>query len=148
MGLLQPYLLRVKRKKRYVCLQMLTVWLPMCSSVAPMARRGRVDITGNEPGQDITSSSTYTHVPGWLRCSDGGRRQAADGCLTVTFGERHAPSSSPFMFLLHSRTPYHPLSAAVKWDHEWRRTGCQGLSSALIGGFQNWPISVLKLVRY
>ena len=29
-----------------------------------MARGGAVDIPGNDPGQDIASSSTYTHVQG------------------------------------------------------------------------------------
>ena len=41
-----------------------TLWLPTCSVVAPMARRGPWHIPGNDPGQDITSSSTYTHVQG------------------------------------------------------------------------------------
>ena len=45
-------------------LRMHTVRPTTCSSVAPMARGGAGDIPGNGPGQDITSSSTYTHVQG------------------------------------------------------------------------------------
>ena len=35
---------------------MRTLWLPMCSTVAPMARGGRRDITSNAPGQSFTST--------------------------------------------------------------------------------------------
>ena len=45
-------------------LRMHTVLPTTCSTVAPMARGGAVDIPGNGTGQDIASSSTYTHVQG------------------------------------------------------------------------------------
>ena len=41
-----------------------TLWLPMCSAVAPMAREGTGVIPDNGQGQVFTSSSTYTHVKG------------------------------------------------------------------------------------
>ena len=41
-----------------------TLWLTMCSTVAPMAREGEGDIPDNDSGQSINSSSTYTHVQG------------------------------------------------------------------------------------
>ena len=45
-------------------LRMHTVRPTTCSSVDPMANAGVGDIPGNGPGQDNTSSSTYTHVKG------------------------------------------------------------------------------------
>ena len=45
-------------------LRMHTLRPTTCSTVAPMARGGAGDIPGNDPGQDITSSSTYIHVQG------------------------------------------------------------------------------------
>ena len=41
-----------------------TVRPTACCTVAPMARVGAEDIPGNDPGQDITCYSTYTHVQG------------------------------------------------------------------------------------
>ena len=43
---------------------MLTVWLPMCSTVAPTARGGGGDIPGNSLGQGFTSLSTFSYVQG------------------------------------------------------------------------------------
>ena len=54
-GWLREYLKRVR---------MDTVWLPMCSTGAPMARAGGGNIPGNNLGQGFTSPSTFTHVPG------------------------------------------------------------------------------------
>ena len=102
-----------------------------------MARAGGEDIPGNNLGQGFTSPSTFTHVPGAYGARTGAVGGAADRRLTVTFGERHARSSSPFMFLLHSRTPYHPLSAAVKWEHERRRTGYMAFAETVLQAHLN-----------
>ena len=67
---------------------MLTVWLPVCSTVAPMARGGGGSIPGNNLGQGFTSPSTFTHVPGAYGARTGAVGGAADGRLTVTLGER------------------------------------------------------------
>ena len=71
-----------------------------------MARGGGGDIPGNNLGQEFTGPSTFTHVPGAYGARTGAVGGAADRRLTVTFGERHVPSSSPFMFPLHSRTQW------------------------------------------
>ena len=56
-----------------------TLWLPMCSAVAPMqARGGTEDIPDNDTWQDITSSSTYTHVQGAYGAPTGAAGSAAD----------------------------------------------------------------------
>ena len=71
-----------------------------------MARAGGGNIPGNNLGQGFTSPSTFTHVPGAYGARTGAVGGAADRRLTVTFGERHVPSSSPFMFPLHLCTPF------------------------------------------
>ena len=55
-----------------------TLWLPMCSAVAPMARGGTKDVPYNDTWQDITSSSTYTHVQGAYGAPTGAVGSAAD----------------------------------------------------------------------
>ena len=110
--------------------RMPTVWLPMCSTGAPMARSGGGNIPGNNLGQGFTSPSTFTHVPGAYGARTGAVGGAADRHLTVTFGERHVPSSSPFMFPLHGRTQWVVRSAATKRGHEWRRTGCMAFNES------------------
>ena len=47
-----------------------------------MARRGAGDIPSNDPGQDITSSSTHTHVQGAYGAPTGAVGGAADGLGT------------------------------------------------------------------
>ena len=79
-----------------------------------MARGGAGDIPGNDPGQDNTSSSTYTHVQGAYGAPTGAVGGAADGRLTVTLGERRDPSSSPFMFPLGRHTQWVVWSVPVK----------------------------------
>ena len=59
--------------------QLHTLWLPMCSAVAPMARGGAGGMPGNDTGQGITSSSTYTHVQGAYGAPTGAVGGAADG---------------------------------------------------------------------
>ena len=54
----------------------------MSSTVAPMARAGAGHIPGNDPGQDNTSSSTYTHVQGAYGAPTGAVAGAADGRRT------------------------------------------------------------------
>ena len=44
-----------------------------------MARGGAVDIPGNDPGQVISSYSTYTHVQSAYGAPTGAVRGAADG---------------------------------------------------------------------
>ena len=56
-----------------------TLWLPTCSAVAPMARIGAGDIPGNDPGQEIASYSTYTHVQGAYGAPTGAAGGAAGG---------------------------------------------------------------------
>ena len=53
--------------------------LPMCSTVAPMARRGARDIPGNGIAQGITSSSTNAHVQDASGALTGAVGSAADG---------------------------------------------------------------------
>ena len=71
-----------------------------------MARGGGGDIPGNNLGQGFTSPSTFTHAPGVYGARTGAVGGAADRRLTVTFGERRDPSSSPFMF---------PLGRCTQW---------------------------------
>ena len=111
-----------------------------------MARAGGGNIPGNNLGQGFTSPSTFTHVPGAYGARTGAVGGAADRRLTVTFGERHVPSSSPFMFPLHFCTPYHPLSAAVKWEHERRRTGYMAFAETVLQALLN--LSSRKCVTY
>ena len=56
-----------------------TLWFPTCSTVVTMARIGEGDIPGNDPGQEITSSSTYTHVQGAYGAPTGAVGGAAGG---------------------------------------------------------------------
>ena len=51
----------------------------MCSTVAPMARAGGEDITGNVLGQGFTSPSPCTHVQGAYGAPTGAIGGAADG---------------------------------------------------------------------
>ena len=60
-------------------LRMHTLRPTTCSTVDSMAREGAGDISGNDPGQGITSSSTYTHVQGAYGAPTGAVGGAADG---------------------------------------------------------------------
>ena len=72
-----------ERLKAYVCVRMRTVWLLMCSTVAPMARGGGGDIPGNDLGQrDASSSSACTHVLGAYGARTGAVGGAADSRRT------------------------------------------------------------------
>ena len=51
-------------KNAHLCVSMLTLWLSMCSTVAPMARGVGGDLLTNELGQWFTRSSTFTHLMG------------------------------------------------------------------------------------
>ena len=51
----------------------------MCSTVDTMARIGARVIPGNDPGKEITSCSTYTHVQGAYGAPTGAVEGAADG---------------------------------------------------------------------
>ena len=64
---------------------MLTVWLPMCPTVVTMARGGAGDIPGNDTGQGITSSSTYTHVQGAYGAPTGVVEGAVSGQKCANF---------------------------------------------------------------
>ena len=61
--------------RSYVC----TLYGPMCSTVAPMARGGAGYIPGNDTGQGITSSSAYTHVQVAYGAPTGAVGGATDG---------------------------------------------------------------------
>ena len=56
-----------------------TLWLPMCSIVAPMARGDEKDIPANGPVQDITTSSSNSHVKEAYGALTGAIGSAADG---------------------------------------------------------------------
>ena len=58
---------------------MRTAGLPVCPTVAPLARGGRGDITGNVLGQGFTSPSPCTHVQGAYGAPTGAVGGAADG---------------------------------------------------------------------
>ena len=70
---------RVVGSITFKSVRMHTVCLPMCSTVAPMARGGRGDITGNVPGQGFTSPSPCTHGQGAYGAPTGAVGGAADG---------------------------------------------------------------------
>ena len=63
-GSLYEYIVHYECLKRTYVVRMHTVRLPMCSTVAPMARAGGGHITGNVLGQSFTSPSPCTHVMG------------------------------------------------------------------------------------
>ena len=80
----------------------------MCSTVAPMARGGGGDITGNGSGQGFTSPSTCTHVQGVSgaptaavgRC----RRRSLEHALDVSrYPQRRFPRG--ILQYAHSVTP-------------------------------------------
>ena len=58
---------------------MLTVWLPMCSTVAPTARGGEGNIPGNSLGHGFTSLSTFSYVQGASGAPTGAVAGAASG---------------------------------------------------------------------
>ena len=60
-------------------LRKLSLWLPMCSTVARMAKGGAGDISSNDSVQGITSYSTNTHVQGAYGALTGAIGSAADG---------------------------------------------------------------------
>ena len=59
--------------------RMLTVWLPMCSTVAPMARAGGGDIPGNSLGQGLTNHIPLSNVQGASGAPTGAVEGAAGG---------------------------------------------------------------------
>ena len=59
-------------------LRMLTVWLPMCSTVAPTARGGGGDIPGNSLGHGFTSLNTFSYVQG----ASGAQTSAVEGAAS------------------------------------------------------------------
>ena len=63
--------------------RMHTVRLSMCSTVAPMARAGGGDITGNVLGQGFTSPSPCTHVQDAYGAPTGAVGGAANGRQSV-----------------------------------------------------------------
>ena len=93
---------------------MRTVWLLMCSTVAPMARGGGGDIPGNNLGQGFTSPSTFTHAPGVYGARTGAVGGAADRRLTVTTCTSHSRTAWRYVLKLHGRTQGYVLSAPVK----------------------------------
>ena len=93
---------------------MRTVWLLMCSTVAPMARGGGGDIPGNNLGQGFTSPSTFTHAPGAYGARTGAVGGAADRRLTVTTCTSHSRTAWRYVLKLHGRTQGYVLSAPVK----------------------------------
>ena len=81
-----------------------TVLPTTCSTVAPMARGGAVDIPGNGTGQIIASSSTYIHVQGAYGARTGAVSSAADGRP-----EGDGPLSVPAKFGCMAMAPWYLL---------------------------------------
>ena len=69
---------------------MRTVWLPMCSTVAPTARGGGGDIPSNDLGKRVASSSACTHVLGAYGARTGAVAQSAVP-LTAVGRNRRVP---------------------------------------------------------
>ena len=85
--------------------RMHTVLLPKCSTVAPMARVGEGDITGNVLGQGFTSTRPCTHVQGAYGAPTGAVGGAADGRRSkrrCTFSDHHTRFSRGFLREAHS----------------------------------------------
>ena len=90
---------------------MLTVWLPMCSTVAPMARGVGGDIPSNDLGQDFTSSSGLTHLLGAYGAPIGCRRGAADRPRSMRRTSPGNPKRVPCAAFCGGRTQHIPMSA-------------------------------------
>ena len=106
--------------KACICGRMLTVWLPMCSTVAPMARGGRGDITGNVPlppprPRLHQCTSPCTHVQGVCGAPTGAVGGAADGRRReIVTTQRYTPRLS-HMTKLHTGTLRpHPIECACQ----------------------------------
>ena len=92
---------------------MLTVWLPMCSTVAPLARGAGGDIPSKGLGQGFTRSSTFTHLLGAAGAPTGVPSGAADGCPSMPKVVLR-PSVSVFHAVFCGGGTHHtPLSAAI-----------------------------------
>ena len=93
-----------------------TVRLPMCSTVAPMARAGGGDITGNVLGQSFTSPSPCTHVQGAYGAPTGAVGGAANG-RRREFWDGTTPYLRDIYALLSNPGIHHnPLSAGIAWE--------------------------------
>ena len=97
--------------------RMHTVWLPMCSTVVPMARAGGGDITGNVLGQGFTSPSPCTHVQGAYGAPTGAVGGAANGRRREIVTTQRYTLRLRHFTKLHGRTPHTPLSAATKFGY-------------------------------
>ena len=85
--------------------RMHTVLLPKYSTVAPMARVGEGDITGNVLGQGFTSTRPCTHVQGAYGAPTGAVGGAADGRRSkrrCTFSDHYTHLSHSFLREAHS----------------------------------------------
>ena len=85
----------------------------MCSTVAPMARGGRGDITGNVPGQGFTSPSPCTHVQGAYGAPTGAVGGAADGRRSMRKTSLGTPVSVSHAVFRGCRIQHIPLSEAA-----------------------------------
>ena len=111
---------------------MLTVWLPMCSTVTPLARGVGGDIPSNDLGQGFACPSPCTHAQGAYGAPTGAVGGAADGRRTMTCVP---PIRQPLRVVCanakwHGRTHSrhrHPLSATMPLAHTtlsgWRIGG-------------------------
>ena len=90
-----------------------TVWLPLCSTVAPLARGVGGDIPGNGLGQGFTSSSGCTHLLGASGAPIGLPSGAADGCQLDPWNVPCTASVTVAMPIHVGRTQWMPVSAPV-----------------------------------
>ena len=113
-----------------------TVRLPMCSTVAPMARIGGGDITGNVLGQGFTSPSPCTHVQGGhagslLEAKQHDRSRTHRGDSPPSF-HTHAPRSKrgyprPVHRFIRSCHPPSPLIRTRQPQlQSWSRSAAPG----------------------
>ena len=96
-----------------MCVFMLTVWLPMCSTVAPMARGVGGDIPSNDLGQGFTSSSGLTHLLGAYGAPIGCRQGAADRPRSIAQHVLCTLKRVPRAVFSGGRTQHIPLSATA-----------------------------------
>ena len=94
-----------------MCVRMLTVWLPMCSTVAPMARGVGGDIPSNGLRQGFTSSSGCTHLLGAAGAPIGLPSGAADGCPSMPKVVLRPSGRVPHAVFCGGRTHHMPLIA-------------------------------------
>ena len=93
--------------------RMLTVWLPMCSTVVPMARGGGGDIPGNSLGQGFTSTSPFHYVQGASGAPIRVPSAAKNARIVVIVRAPSRERAIANAMKLNRGTSHIPLSAAI-----------------------------------